>query len=460
MPKPAPNSRAIVLAVTTALASTMLAGCTANVAPPASLSANKAQTALASGQTGKAIDRAEASVLAEPRNARYRAMLGAVYMEAGRFPSAAQSFADAMELGDGNGRTALSYALAQIAAGDHNEALSALNRYRSAIDASDLGLALSLAGRPEQGVHVLGNALRGGQATAKVRQNLAFSYALMGNWRAARLMAAEDVPANEVGARMAEWAQLVGPQADHLRVANLLGAPVIGDRGQPARLALSNHPSTAEMAETLISEAALPAQAGAKIANVAAAGELPPVGAVPVSVPMVRQSAPLTDAGTRPVPVSVPAATEMDDLRPSTPPRTFEKIHTPGAAPAKRVAPAKSAVKTVADVAAPAVKTAGVAKAGGDHLIQLGSFTSEKSAMRAWSIYEKRYPQLGDFERVITKARVRGKLYYRVSAGGFQRMDANSMCRTIKADSHGCIAWAANAPLPGALDRGVRMASR
>ena len=55
---------------------------------------------------------------------------------------------------------------------------------------------------------------------------------------------------------------------------------------------------------------------------------------------------------------------------------------------------------------------------------------------------------------------MRGKLYYRVSAGGFQRTAAANMCRTVKADSHGCISWAANAPLPGALDRGVRLAGR
>ncbi len=452
------NNRAIVLAVTTALASTMLAGCTTTAAPPANLSADKAQTAMVKGKTSQAIAHAEASVLAEPRNAAYRAMLGATYMEAGRFRSAARSFADAMELGDGSGRTALSYSLAAIAAGDHPSAVSVLNQYRSAIDASDLGLALSLAGYPEQGVHILGNALRGGQTTPKIRQNLAYSYALMGNWRAARLMAAEDVPADELGQRMAEWAALTGPEAHHARVAALLNVPVIGDAGQPARLALSNTATVPEMAGALVqSETANPATANSATVRetaFAADTELPPV-----SVPMVSQGVPsnsdYADAPIRsvPVPVTVPAATSITRTA-DVEPRTFAKAFSADEVRATRSAPNSRAAERTAKP-----KPAVAAKSG-DHLIQLGSFLTEQSAKRAWGIYAKRYPQLSEYEMVITQARVRGKTYFRVSAGGFQRASAAAMCRTVKADSHGCIAWAANAPLPGAIDRGVRMASR
>ena len=45
---------------------------------------------------------------------------------------------------------------------------------------------------------------------------------------------------------------------------------------------------------------------------------------------------------------------------------------------------------------------------------------------RAWAIYAKRFPQLGEFDMVITKAVVRGKTYYRVSAGGLQRAEAGT----------------------------------
>ena len=60
----------------------------------------------------------------------------------------------------------------------------------------------------------------------------------------------------------------------------------------------------------------------------------------------------------------------------------------------------------------------------------------------------------------VTKAVVRGKTYYRVSAAGFARDTSRSMCSTVKSSGHGCIAWAANAPLPGAVDNGIRMAAR
>ena len=72
----------------------------------------------------------------------------------------------------------------------------------------------------------------------------------------------------------------------------------------------------------------------------------------------------------------------------------------------------------------------------------------------------KRLGETGDYDMVITEARVRGKRYFRVSAGGFKNASARSMCSAVKAKGQGCITWAANAPLPGAVDRGVRMASR
>ena len=61
---------------------------------------------------------------------------------------------------------------------------------------------------------------------------------------------------------------------------------------------------------------------------------------------------------------------------------------------------------------------------------------------------------------VITKAVVRGKTYYRVSAGGLARADAGSFCSTAKRQGQGCIAWAANNPLRGAVTTGARFARR
>ncbi len=121
--------RLIGLALTTALAGITLSGC-AHSAPAATASASKAEAALAKGKYQNAIQHAEAAVLAEPRNAAYRAMLGAAYLEAGRFASAATSFDDAMKLGDNSPRTALSLALALSADGKGREAVALLDDWR------------------------------------------------------------------------------------------------------------------------------------------------------------------------------------------------------------------------------------------------------------------------------------------------------------------------------------------
>lgn len=458
LPEKTSCNRAIMLAVTTMLATTALGGCATKAAPVASASASEAQTALVKGDTNAALSHAEQAVLAEPRNAAYRAMLGATYMEAGRFKSAATSFKDAMSLGDNSPRTALSYALAEIAAGDNAAALAVLDDWRDDIDPADLGLAFSLAGQPQRGVHILGNALRGGQSTPKVRQNLAYSYALQGDWRSARLMAAEDVPANQIDDRIGQWAQTANPEAYQQRVANLLEVPVTWDGGQPAQLALANSVG----AEQLAAEAS--ALAAPKTQTAAAASyELPPLGG---------ELMPVKGPSTTVEPVK---AAQAYAASPVAKPDSFEDAFAAKAPSGATLAEVTgNAVKFVSNpvvqkmparlgAAAPATTAASSnsAPAAGDHLIQLGSFSSEAGAKRAWGIYAKDMPQLSKYQMVITKARVRGKTYFRVSAGGFdQRASANSMCSTVKASGNGCITWAAAAPLPGAVDRGVRMAAR
>ena len=59
----------------------------------------------------------------------------------------------------------LSYALTQVAVGNNQAALAKLSENESVIPVADLGLALALAGQPEQGVHYLVNAVRNGEST-------------------------------------------------------------------------------------------------------------------------------------------------------------------------------------------------------------------------------------------------------------------------------------------------------
>ncbi|MCP5391839.1 MAG: SPOR domain-containing protein [Sphingomonadaceae bacterium] len=468
----AKRNRTIMLAVTTALATTALAGCTTKAAAPANVSASKAQSELAKGNNGSAVAHAEEAVRAEPRNAAYRAMLGASYMEAGRFLSAATSFKDAMDLGDNSPRTALSYALAQTAAGNHATALSTLDQWRGQIDPADLGLAMALAGDPDQGVHVLGNALRNGQNTPKVRQNLAYAYALQGNWRAARLMAAEDVPADKVSDRIAEWAATIQPGMTQHRVAKLLDVPLVGDTGQPVELALTNSPSAVELAASTVEpEGQFTPVRGYTIP------ELPPIGGeLPAVAPATAPATASADVEPYEAPAAAPAraaesasfAQAFEAPAPNAPAMerftqdavkfVSSPVVQPVPASKKPAAPAaRIAARSESSSAASAAPRSAL---DGEHLVQLGSFSSEAGAKRAWGIYSKRYPQLKDADMVITKAVVRGKTYFRVSAGGFQRASAATMCNSVKANGQGCIAWAANKPLPGAVDNGVRLARR
>lgn len=551
------KTRFVSLVLTTALASTALAGCTGKVAPEAAYSAAKAEAALEKGKSSKAVQHAEAAVLASPRDAESRALLGFAYIEAGRFQSAAATLGDAVELGDTSQRTVVSYALAQVASGQGNSALKTLDKYESQLDPADFGLAVALAGRPYQGVHVLGNVLRSGRNDVKVRQNLAYAFALQGDWRSARLLAAQDVGADQVGQRMAEWAQTAAPGQEAQRIAALLDVPVAADAGQPAGLALANHPSVPMMAAEAATQnaktkavaavatkpASKPAVAKSTVAKakpavvkakpaagqpVIARAKLPeakPAAKMPVKKASVTKTAakpapvkiaelkeptkasPVFKARTTKAVATKPAVAKAPATKSKVAPRvaaakptpTFKPAAAKKAAPTKKVAPAKKAVviaekdgrkfvkrEVVQHVAAakptvaahtpkvasaqkpvtkPASKPAAkpvqkVAQKDGGYRVQLGSYFSMSDAQAAWKVFLKRHPELDGSQKVITKAKVKGKMYYRVAAGGFAKDAAQTMCSQVKKGGAGCIAYAANNPLPGTIDNNVRVASR
>lgn len=465
MSRSARTTRMLTLAAGTALASVMLGGCATQAAPRAEISANRADAALKKGKAAEAIAHAEAAVLADPRNAAYRTTLGAAYMEAGRFLSARTSFDDAMALGDESARTALGYALAAIATGDRQAALEVLEDWRDDIPAADLGLAFALAGETEQGIHVLSNAVRSGDNTPKSRQNLAYALALNGNWAGARIMAAEDVPADQLDARISQWAAMAQPEESQTRVAALLGTRAVADGGQPAQLALANHPTHEQLAAEAVAAVPLIADTAPGSSVAYAGGELPAVGEDGID----PAAAPVVDAPPV-LAVAAPTPGAPEDFQ-----AAFASSAPSGATPAQMIAAAVEFVAQPVVQPAPQSATAPAPRrvagsdtgaraegsiASGNHLVQLGSFSTEAGARRAWAIYGKQFPQLAQFDMVISKAVVRGKTYYRVSAGGFARAEAGAFCSSAKRQGQGCLAWAASRPLPGAVDTGVRMARR
>jgi len=462
------NARMLTLAAGTALASMALTGCATKSAPRADFSAGRAEVALNKGKVSDAIAHAEAAVLAEPRNAAYRSMLGAAYLESGRFLSAQTSFDDAMTLGDESARTALGFALAAIGTGNRRAAVEVLDDWRDDIPAADLGLAYALAGDTAQGVQILTGAIQSGDSAAKTRQNLAYALALGGNWAGARIMAAQDLPADKLDARIAEWAAMAKPEANQQRVASLLGTAVVADGGQPAQLALVNNPSHEQLAAEAAAyaepapDAAPPtavAYAGGELPALASSGPAPvetapvaPAPVVAVATPDVAPPADFQSAFAAPAPVAATPAAMMEQVVAFASKPVVQQTPTRlGAAEPVRAAETRRVASRPAEKAA---------SAGGSHLVQLGSFSSEAGARRAWGIYAKRFPQLSEYDMVITRAVVRGKTYFRVSAGGLQRAEATGVCSAVRGKGQGCYAWAEGRPMPGAVDTGVRMASR
>ncbi len=473
----------IGLIMTTALASVALAGCTASAAPRAETSFNKAQAALEKGKADKAIKHAEAAVLAEPRNSGFRALLGAAYLEAGRFEAAATSFGDAIELGDQDPRTVLSYALAKTAIGDQASAIEVLSDWEGAINPADLGLAFSLAGKPERGVHVLVNALRSGQNSAKVRQNLAYSYALAGNWRGARVMAAEDVPADQLDARLSDWAATSKPEDVQLRVANLLRVQPSNAGGVPAHLALSNFPGQ----QAMVAEAALQAD-GARELSDADLVEAPAQERKPVTVAKKTEAKPnptvssilaatTSNPVVQPLPSAKPAPKPVAKAPVAKPAVAKQTVAKPAASNAPRfvsnavvqTVPKKTAEerkaprrvsKKVPQRRMAATRSASSDKSANTHMVQLGSFENRAVAKAKWSEFKKRFPSLKGHDVVITKAEVNGKIFYRLAAAGFGPRSARAMCGAVKSSGRGCFAYAKSNPPKGAIDSGVRIAAR
>jgi Flp pilus assembly protein TadD len=411
--------------VTSALAATLLSGCAAGGPNHAKFAAG-AQAALGKGSTDKAIALAEQAVLADPRNAAYRSLLGTGYLRAGRFEAARQAYDEAMQLGEDSGKTALSLALADIALGRTAEAADTLNTYRDAIPAGDYGLAMAMAGQTPTGIAALTDALRRGDNTAKVRQNLAYAYALDGSWREAKLMAQQDVPADKLSERLQSWAAMGRPEDVRRRVASLIGAPLRGDTGQPTALALANFPAAAQLADEAVAKASdqsadtvadqTPGSDGSALAKAAVAA-LP---AAPIEADLAAAPQPsLADAS------SVPAKAQL------------AAIDLPSS---NAQAPAAAAQRFVSS---PVVQALPTPVEHGSHVVQLGSFASADGAQRAWRHFAARHPGLGNFHSQFTEVTVKGHKFWRVQAAGFGGFAAaRQMCQSVKVNGGVCLVMA------------------
>jgi Flp pilus assembly protein TadD len=406
----------------------------------------RAQAALEQGDAAAAIGYAERAVENRPGEAGIRALLGNAYLSAGRFRSAEAAFADALALAPGLPGLPLKLALTQAALGKSDQALLTLDRNAGVIDAADAGLAMAVAGRPDAGVELLDRVARVPGADARVRQNLALAYALSGDWVRARSIAAQDVPGDQLEARMAEWSSFASSSQPNTRVAVLIGvSPATADAGQPERLALRGAGSSVHMAERP-QPAPIPADAGA-------ATPMPFVGeaataAAPPAAPMPMVAV----AAAEPMPVAVPSAPAHVEEQPAPAPAAAapdvaDMLDSLRREPVR----ASNKLPKVAELRRSAARRFQQSRT----VVQLGAYATEAGVRMGWSAVSARHRALRAFIPASARFNGPGGTVYRLSLKGFSSdREARQVCMQLKASGGSCFVRTA------AGDSAVRFASR
>jgi hypothetical protein len=286
---------------------------------------------------------------------------------------------------------------------------------------------------------VLADALRDGENTPKLRQNLAYAYALDGRWREARIMMSQDLPADQIDARISAWAAKTRAEDHQVRVAELLGAPLRSDAGQPSRLALNSSPTTEQLAAQTAGLEPAPQQ----VALTAPATELPPVARAEPAAALASYT-PVTASAPAPSPITSKFAAAFAGSSAGPVPSVGAPRMAFVSQPVIQPIPARPVFAPRAAAAVTGKSGAIVpTKAPGTHMVQLGSFFTEQGARRAWGIYAAKNPQLRGYRMTITQAQVRGKTYFRVAAAGINgTQGALSLCGKVKARGMSCFAYA------------------
>ncbi|MEO6581766.1 MAG: tetratricopeptide repeat protein [Sphingomicrobium sp.] len=394
--------------------------------------ATRALVALNAQDYPAAVKYAEQAVTNSPNVAGFRALLGNAYFGSGRFASAESAFRDSLALNGNQPQVIVKLALVKIAQGKNAEAQQFLVSARNMLEPADFGLALALAGQPQDAVNVLEAAARQVGADARVRQNLALAYALIGDWDSARTIAAQDVPGNLVDARIQEWMLFAKPAAASDQVAALTGfRPVSGDPGQPTRLALRS-------AETRTAEA------------VPAATQSPAVQASPPQVaevvpPPVVEQLPLP-APVSPEPAAIAAAAAASPEAPAA---------YAAMAAFKQRAEIRKHAKAAA-VRAP-VRRASMQRATGNStsVVQIGAYGSAKRVAAAWNDAARRHASLRAYSPMSARFSGPKGLVYRLSVKGFNDAEqAKDLCLSLRRAGGTCFVRTVAGDAP------VRLASR
>lgn len=445
------HKRRVTLAISTVVTAVALAGCSASsfggrtsaryapqqeLAHPkmAAQSSAKAEAALVAGKLADATQFAEAAVMAAPRDGAYRTLLAKIYMQDGRFSAAAMAYADAAELIEFQSDSVISYALAKVAEGDRQGAVAWLTEMADGLPASDLGLALALAGDHDGALYVLGEASRRSDATAQTRQNLSLALALAGRWAQASLVASQDLPMNRVKKRMVEFSALASQPSKASQIASLMGVKLRGDAPMPAQLALANFPASVMQAEAADLSAPVLADAGAMIADMVAEVKAVPMAAAERDVPMpapVMAAAEAAPSADGIAPAVMFAAFDASDHSPASPPVVLAQEAEDEALSVDVLTAAfdQQMVRAQA-IAAPSRQTWSV---------QVASLDSAANAKLAWYDVTARTPVAARFAASTHMARMGSRSYYRLTLDGMAtRQEAQRLCNQLQAAKQDC----------------------
>jgi D-alanyl-D-alanine carboxypeptidase len=385
--------------------------------------ATRAQMALATNDVATAIPLAERAVEKSPRDAGFRALLGNCYLAAGRFASAEAAYKDSLTLIANQPQVVLKLALVEIAQGKNDEAKYLLAQGQGILDPADVGLALALAGDPQNAVAVLEPVARAVGADSRTRQNLALAHALSGNWEQAKVVASQDVPADQLDARIQQWMALAKPAKSSDQVAAFIGIqPVASDPGQPTRLALNEAGSVQQAAVQPIAQ---PEEGLTSTATV----DLPPA-AEPVEEPVVV-------AAAEPIPAPAPVipAVALSDNRPALSPaavRLSDSLATIRKASAPRVAKGKSRA-----------------------VVQVGAYSSRDRVAAAWNKVAGKHGSLKRYVPVTARFAGAKGTFYRLAVKGFgSDREAVNLCNSLKRAGASCFVRTTSGDAP------VQFASR
>jgi len=375
--------------------------------------ATRAMAALNSNNVPMAIDFAQRAVEKTPNDAGFRALLGSAYFAGGRFKSAEGAYKDSLALYSNQPQVVLKLALVEIGLGKSDEALAFLEAGRDVLDPADYGLAMALAGRPADAIQVLETAARAQDADSRVRQNLALAFALNGDWTNARAVAAQDVPADQLDARIQQWMQMATPGRQSTAVAALVGVnPVAADPGQPVQLALRK--TDTQMAQVT------PAPA-------------PPPADVQAATPVAAPPAPVELAEAAPPPP--PASVAVAEAAPTSEPIPYVNVQRN---PKVAVARPARVIRAPAPVKAP-VRAASLSRRNSGAVVQLGAYGNARSVLVAWNAAAHRYRSLHEYTPMSARFASAKGTFYRLSVHGFGSVnEAVALCSSLRRAGGSC----------------------